>query len=217
LKPGQTILQKIAAERYDYVVLQVPAEFINGPEGEQHDRSLDVYCHAIREAGGVPVIYEMGWGRDDQADAGRRKIFAAAVRNRVTHFVPCSTAWQRVRTERPELELQNPPDRAHPGTLGCYLNLCCFYAAISGREPTGLPLELSIWRHLDAQQKAEAQKVVEQTEFDVYDTALPNWMKRLVVTAKVESLDQETAVYLQSVAWREYRHARSRLAAAVNQ
>jgi hypothetical protein len=100
LKPGQTMLQKIAAERYDYVVLQVPAEFINGAEGEEHDRSLDVYCKAIREADGVPVIYEMGWGRDHEAVEGRRKIFAAAVRNRVTHFAPCSTAWQRVRTDR---------------------------------------------------------------------------------------------------------------------
>jgi hypothetical protein len=214
LKPGQSILQKIAAERYAFVVLQVPAEFINGPEGEEHDRSLDVYCPAIRKAGGVPVIYEMGWGQDEKADEGRRKIFAAAIRNRVTHFAPCSTAWQRVRTERPELELQNPPDRTHPGTLGCYLNLCCFYAALSGQQPAGLPLELSIWRKLDDQQKAEAQTLVEQTEFDEYDATLPGWMKRLVVTAKQESLDQETAVYLQQVAWEECQRAKSRLGPA---
>jgi hypothetical protein len=85
---------------------------------------------------------------------------------------------------------------------------------LTGREPTGLPLELPIWRHLDDQQKAEPQKVVEQTKFDEYDAALPGWMKRLVVTAKLESLDQETAVYLQRVAWEEYQRANRRLAAA---
>ncbi|MCL4195041.1 MAG: hypothetical protein KJZ87_25095, partial [Thermoguttaceae bacterium] len=38
LAPGQTILARIAAEKYPFVVLQVPAEFINGPEGAEHDR-----------------------------------------------------------------------------------------------------------------------------------------------------------------------------------
>ena len=131
---GEAILEKIAREKYDFVVLQVPAEFINGPEGDEHDRSIDVYCEAIRSAGGTPVIYEMGWGRDEKAVEGRRKIFAAAVRNHVTHFAPCSTSWERVRRERPDLKLQNPPDKAHPGTLGCYLNLCCFCAAITGES-----------------------------------------------------------------------------------
>ena len=53
LKPGQTILQRIAAERYDYVVLQVPAEFINGPEGEQHhhlEKSLGPHHGTFRGA-----------------------------------------------------------------------------------------------------------------------------------------------------------------------
>ena len=97
---GQTVLAKIAGEKYDFVVLQVPAEFINGPEGDEHDRSMDVYCQAIRAAGGEPVIYEMGWGRDEKAEIGRKKIFAAAVRNRATRFAPCSSAWERVRRER---------------------------------------------------------------------------------------------------------------------
>jgi len=80
------------------------------------------------------VIFEMGWGRDEKAAVGREKTFAAAVRNRAAHFAPCSTAWQRVRRERSELDLQDPPDRTHPGTLGLYLNLCCFYAAIGVEE-----------------------------------------------------------------------------------
>ena len=214
LKMGQTILKKIAREKYDFVVLQVPAEFIHGPEGEEHDRSIDVYCEAIRSAGGTPVIYEMGWGHDEKAIEGRRKIFAAAVRNRVTHFAPCSTAWDRVRRERPDLELQNPPDKAHPGTLGCYLNLCCFCAAITAKEPADLPRDLTIWRHLSDDEKKDATSVAATATFDEYDAKLPNWMKRLVVTAEPQSIDIETAKYLQRVAWEEYQRAKKRLAQA---
>jgi len=214
LAPGQTILQKIAGQHYDYVVLQVPAEFINGPEGDEHDRSLDVYCAAIRAAGGAPVIYEMGWGQDEQAVAGRQKIFAAAVRNRVTHFAPCSTAWDRVRRERSDLDLQNPPDRTHPGTLGCYLNLCCFYAALTGKQLSESPTELVIWRHLDDEQKQAAQEQVAGREFDEYDAALPGWMKRLMVTAEHETLAADTAAYLRMVAWQEYQRIQQRLTAA---
>ncbi len=217
LKAKQTILEKIATERFDYVVLQVPAEFITGPEGDEHDRSLDIYCRAIREAGGAPVIYEMGWGRDEGAAEGRRRIFAAAVRNRVTHFAPCSTAWQRVRRERPDLDLQNPPDKSHPGTLGCYLNLCCFCAALTGKQPQGLPHALTIWRHLSDEQKKAAAMAVVKAEFDPYDTQLPTWMQRLVVTAKKETLSVEDAAYLQRVAWEEYQRAEHRLAQTLEQ
>lgn len=212
LETGQGILKKISAEKYDYVVLQVPAEFINGPEGDEHDRSLDIYCRAVRENGGTPVIFEMGWGRDEKAAEGRRKIFAAAMRNHVTHFAPCSTAWQRVRRERPDLELQNPPDKAHPGTLGCYLNLCCFCAAITGKQPRGLPHELTIWQHLSDEEKQAAATAVASAEFDRYDAQLPKWMQRLVVTAKKETLSNEVAAYLQRVAWEEYQRAQHRLA-----
>jgi hypothetical protein len=212
LKADQRILDKIAAEKYDYVVLQVPAEFINGPEGEEHDRSLDIYCRAIREAGGTPVIYEMGWGRDEKAAEGRRKIFAAASRNRVTCFAPCSTAWERVRHERPDLDLHNPPDKTHPGTLGCYLNLCCFCAALVGGQPQGLPHELTIWRHLSDEEKQAAASAVATAEFDQYDAQLPKWMQRLVVTAKRETLRVEVAAHLQRVAWEEYQRAQQRLA-----
>jgi hypothetical protein len=215
LKPGQTILEKIAAEKYGYVVLQVLAEFINGEEGEEHDKSLDVYCQAIRAVGGEPVFYEMGWGRDEKADVGRQKIFAAAVRNKVTMFVPCSTAWQRVRRERPELELQDPPDTAHPGTLGCYLNLCCFYATFTGKPTAGLPTEVRIWPHLSEEEKKAAEEKVKTTQFDAYDSSLPGWMKRLVVMSKNLKIPEPTAAYLQRVAEEEYQSAQERLKQAL--
>lgn len=215
LKPGQSILDKIANGDYDYLVLQIPAEFINGPEGDEHDRSLDVYCKAIRAAGGQPVFYEMGWRRDAAAEVGREKIFRAAVRNQVTLFAPCSTAWQRVRTERPEIELHNPPDTTHPGTLGCYLNQCCFFAALTGKRPEGLPHELLIWWHMDAEEKAALDDRLRKAQFDAYDAALPTWMKRHVLNSRPEKVPAELAAYLQQVAWEEYQAVQDRLKQAI--
>ena len=215
LTPGQTIVEKIATEKYDFVVLQVPAEFINGPEGDEHDRSIDVYCRAIRDAGGEPLIYEMGWGRDQEAEVGREKIFAAAVRNRVTRFAPCSSAWERVRRERPDLELQNPPDTAHPGTLGGYLNLCCFVATLTEKRPEGLPDELAIWRQLSDEEKKTANEQMGQADFDPYDAALPSWMRRMAFMAEDVKIDPQTTQYLQDVAWSEYLAAQKRLAEAM--
>jgi len=211
VQSGQTVLDKIAKEKPDFLILQIPAEFIAGPEGDEHDRSLDTYCQAIRAAGGQPVFYEMGWGRDGKAEVGRKKIFVAARRNRVTYFAPCSSAWVRVRRERPELELQNPPDKAHPGTLGAYLNLCCFYATFTGRAPASVPRELKIWPHLNDQEKAEFSARSKQVDFDDYDRALSGWMKKFLVAARSIEIEPETAAYLQRVAWEEYQRFQNEL------
>jgi hypothetical protein len=106
------------------------------------------------------------------------------------------------------LELQNPPDLTHPGTLGCYLNLCCFYAALTGKPPADVPRQLMIWRHLTDAQKEAAREQVDQATFDAYDAALPSWMQRLVVTAGQETIDADVAGYLQRVAWEQYQRAR---------
>lgn len=211
LTAGQSVLDKIAQGKYQFVVLQVPAEFINGPEGNEHDRSLDVYCKAIRAAGGEPVFYEMGWGNDEKAAVGRQKIFAAAMRNRITRFVPCATAWRQVRTERPELELQNPPDRAHPGTLGCYLNLCLFYATFVDQEPPAEPAKLKIWRHLDDAKNKLLAEQVKTTVWDAYDQALPAWMKTNILAATEEVIPEPTASYLRKIAWEESQLAGHKL------
>lgn len=157
------------------------------------------------------MFYEMGWDRDEKAEVGREKIFAAAVRNNVTTFAPCSSAWKRVRRERPDLDLQNPPDRTHPGTLGCYLNLCCFYAALTGTAPERVPRNLRVWRHLSDDEKKALNQKVKPVEFDEYDRTLSGWMKRLVVGAEEATVPGDVAAYLERVAWEEYQAFQSRL------
>lgn len=72
---------------------------------------------------------------------GKQKVagefLELAKQNRIRIYVPCSTAWARIRSERPDLELQHPGDKSHPGDLGHFTNLACFYAALTGQSPVG--------------------------------------------------------------------------------
>jgi len=90
-----------------------------------------------RHAGARPIFYEMDWEEDELFQTGDKLLFDSAVRLNVP-VVPCRTAWKRVRKEHPLIELHDLPDRTHPGMVGAYLNLCCLYAALSGRSPVGL-------------------------------------------------------------------------------
>lgn len=221
VKPGQTFLQKLADERPRLVVLQVVCAFVladdNRPASEiGHAAAITKYCAAIREAGGEPVFYEMGWGQTEREAEGRRRILKLAQENRIKFFAPCSTAWATVARDRPELELQHPQDRSHPGDLGHFLNLACFYAALTGKPPTGvLPREYPVWPHalgkLTTPQEIEAEeKRLAAFQPDEYQVRLAKWMRRPMSLATTHKLSDETARYLEQVAftvWQETRTA----------
>ena len=122
VKQGQSFLDKVRDEDFDYVALMTVCRFIMGdgddnPDGQGHRDAITQYCQAIRQSGAEPVFYEMGWGTTDREAEGRQRIFDLARENNIRVYVPCSTAWGRVRAERPELQLQHPQDRSHPGDV----------------------------------------------------------------------------------------------------
>ena len=134
VKPGQSFLDKVRDEKFDYVVLMCVCRFIMGDgegnaDGRAHRDAITKYCQAIRQAGSEPVFYEMGWGTTDREALGRERILELARQNEIEVYAPCSTAWARVRSERPDLKLQHPGDKSHPGDLGHFLNMACFYSA----------------------------------------------------------------------------------------
>ena len=61
------------------------------------------------------MFYEMGWGTTDREALGRERILELARQNEIEVYAPCSTAWARVRSERPDLKLQHPGDKSSPG------------------------------------------------------------------------------------------------------
>ncbi len=208
LERGQTVLDKIREGDYDFVVLQVPTDYLAGRGDNSREdfvAGIRTYCKAIRQAGGKPVFYEQGWGNDALFDEGDRLLLELAQELEVI-VAPCRTAWRQIREERPDLELHNLPDRVHLGTLGNYVNLCCFYAAITGKSPVGLPQRVSrSWRRLSDEEKAEArEKLAGMTIDDPYVRRLPSWMQRNSISAKVTVLDDELAKYFQQAAWRSW-------------
>lgn len=203
--PNQTVLDKIREEKPRFVVLQVPVNFLagggTGNDSNAFKSALEVYTQTARETGGKVLFYEMGWGTGEDFTTGDKMLQEAAARHKAP-IVPCRTAWNRVRAERPDLELHNLPDRSHPGTLGCYLNLCCFYAALSGKPPAGVPKDIRIWRPPKTDQaKAEADTLVAAATLNAYQQQLAGWMKRNSVSAKLERIEPAVAEYLQQVAW----------------
>ena len=204
VKKGQTFMEKIRDERPDLVVLQTVARFIMGDEdptgtGLAHAQAVTTYCEAVRKAGGEPIFYEMGWGKDAREAEGRKRILELAAQNKVRFFVPCSTAWARAYQERPDLSLQHPQDGAHPGDIGHFLNLACFYAALVGESPVGkLPRTFKVWPH--GKYELEEAKI---TAFrpTPYQAKMPKWMHRSMASNLTATIDDDTARYLENVAW----------------
>lgn len=225
VKPGQTFLQKIADERPALVVLQTVCGFIMAEEpapgqGNAHAAAITTYCAAIRAAGGEPVFYEMGWGRSEREVSGRERIFALAVQNRVTRLAPCSSAWARVYRERPELALQHPNDKAHPGDAGHFLNLACFHAALTRSDPQGrMPRTFPVWPHGRPKAETPEQKAAEQAKLaafmpDAYQQRMAKWMYRNMAEGLTATIDEETARYLERVAWETWQEVDAKLTAA---
>ncbi|MCB1277806.1 hypothetical protein [Prosthecobacter sp.] len=214
VKPEQTFLDKIAEEKPNIVAMMVVCRFIMGDESPKdgspdHAAAVTRYCEAIRAAGGEPMFYEMGWGKTEREAEGRKRIFDLAVKNKIKLFAPCSTAWARVYDERPDLALQHPQDSSHPGDEGHFLNLACFYAALTGESPVGrLPRTFHVWPH----GKYEPDKAILATfKPDAYQAKMAKWMFKHMAMNQTASLDEKTALYLESVAWEKWLSLRSQL------
>ena len=217
VKPGQSFLDKIRDEKPPFVVLQTVCRFIMGDDdptgtGNAHAEAVTKYCEAIRAAGGEPIFFEMGWGKSEREDEGRKRLFDLAVKNKIKLFAPCSTAWARVYREKPELVLQHPKDSSHPGDIGHFLNLACFYAALTGESPVGkLPRTYPVWPHALPKAETDVGKADEAARIgafkpDAYQSKMPKWMFKNMSMKLTATVDEATAKYLETVAWETWQH-----------
>jgi hypothetical protein len=227
VKSGQSFLDRIREEKPQFVVLQTVCRFIMGDDdptgtGNAHAEAITKYCEAIRAAGGEPIFYEMGWGKSDREAEGRTRIFQLAVRNKVRFYAPCSSAWECVMRERPDLALQHPKDNSHPGDAGHFLNLACLYAALTGESPVGkLPRTFPVWPHGLPKAETEEAKAAEAVRIaafkpDAYQAKMPKWMFKNMSMNLTATLDDATARYLEGVAWENWKEANEKLRAAIS-
>jgi hypothetical protein len=204
LKEGQTLLEKIRDEKFDYVVVQQITYFMADKDSSQIIEDTHTICNAIKSSGAKVVFYEMGWRLPEMNETGRQMILREAGKNQVRLYAPCSSAWAMVRSERPDIELHNLPDTDHPGTLGTYLNLCCFYAVMTGKSPVGLPPKVKYWFPFGASDKDKmiARKKLATANLDKYQKAMPEFMQLMSIMGGEKTIDVETARYLQKTAWK---------------
>ena len=139
-------LKRIAAEHFDYVVLQEAGAL---PK-LQNPAYAEKFGKAIRDAGGKALVYGtwVGFeaGPQDQEALTRAQLELA--RAAKATFVPVGAAWQTVRQERPELTLHNS-DKLHPGVHGAYLRDCVFYGVLTGQSPVGIPFRTALGREVE--------------------------------------------------------------------
>ena len=217
VKPGQSFLDKIRDEKPPFLVLQTVCRFIMGDDdptgtGNAHAEAVTKYCEAIRATGGEPIFYEMGWGKSEREAEGRQRILALAFKNKIRIYAPCSTAWARVYAEKPNLALQHPKDGAHPGDAGHFLNLACFYAALTGTSPVGkLPRTFPVWPH----GKYDADKAkLAAFKPDAYQAKMAKWMFKHMSMNQTATLDETTANYLETDAWETWQKVMQTLLSA---
>jgi hypothetical protein len=214
VKPGQTFLDKITTEKPAIVAMMVVCRFIMGDDAPKdgnpdHAAAVTKYCETIRAAGGEPMFYETGWGKGEREAEGRQRILDLALANKITLFAPCSTAWARVYAEKPELALQHPQDNAHPGDAGHFLNLACFYAALTGQSPVGkLPRTFHVWPH--GKYEADEAKLA-AFQPDAYQATMAKWMFKHMSMNQTATLAEDTAIYLETVAWETWQSVNARL------
>ncbi len=141
---------KIAAERWDFVVLQeqsvIPA--IPSLRTAQMYPAVRQFTRTIRARGAQPVLL-LTWGRrDGLRDAGYRDFrtmqaqltngymaIADELRMRVA---PAGVAWQTAAARDTRLALWQA-DGSHPSEIGSYLTACIVYATVFRESPVGLP------------------------------------------------------------------------------
>jgi hypothetical protein len=195
LAPGETVLGKITEGKPKFVGLQIVTYFL-GREGreDRFSKTIDTYCKAAREVGAKVYLFEQGWdktyGLDTDSDRGVRLEIRSALRNDNAVIAPCRRAWLKAYAGAEkagvQLRMQDPPDSFHPGLHGLYLNLCVFYAAVTGKSPVGLPPTL------------------EHSAFELEKNAEG---KDVRGPLKPTTIDAKVAEYLQKVAWESWQEA----------
>jgi hypothetical protein len=93
---------------------------------------------------GARTLFYMTWSRKTNLAAQSYLTYAYAriATELGAGLSPVGVAWERVRRERPELELY-AEDGQHPGPAGSYLSACVLFTSIFHRPCTGAPSTLT--------------------------------------------------------------------------
>jgi hypothetical protein len=161
---------KIAAGRWDYVVLQDrsagPLE--NRESFERHARLLD----ATIRAQGARTVFYMTWAKRAQPEtqALLSEAYGAIARELGALLAPVGSAWQRAQQRDPEILLHHADGR-HANPAGSYLAACVFFAVLLGASPVGLPGRMDIQGKMRPELAPGAAALLQQAAWDTVSQA----------------------------------------------
>ena len=174
-------LQKIAANTWDFVILQAQSQEPSFPPSQvaaqtyPYARVLDSLIHIANPC--ARTIFYMTWGRK-YGDAQNCPIYPPictfdGMNNRLWESYkemaddnrgvvsPVGIAWKRSREADSTINLWSG-DNSHPSVAGSYLTACVFYATMLRKNPVGL----SYTAGLPANQAAFLQEIARETVED---------------------------------------------------
>lgn len=185
-------LQKIAANNWDFVVLQAQSQEPSFPPSQVEAQTypyaavLDSLIHISNPC--TETVFYMTWGRK-YGDAQNCAIYPPictfdGMNNRLWESYkemaddnrgivsPAGIAWKRSREADSTINLWSG-DNSHPSVAGSYLTACVFYATMLRKNPVGL----SYTGGLLANQAAFLQQIAHTTVLDSMQACnLERWL-----------------------------------------
>ena len=128
---------RLAGARWDAVVLQDSSRGPVDDPAAMRAQGLNL-DRAIRGAGCRTILFETWPARGGEGAEQIASAYAGLGAELGAVVVPVGTAWRRVASSSPEIDLY-APDGVHAGPLGTYLAACVFYGALLGEDPAGRP------------------------------------------------------------------------------
>lgn len=156
--------QKMAAQEWDYIILQGQSQEPSFPFDQVNSQTLPYAVQLADSAKAIQpcsqVNYFMTWGRqngDPQWDSintfdkmnGRlREAYLRIADSANAAVSPVGVAWKYVRDNYPNINLYQQ-DGSHPSLEGSYLAACVFYTSMFHKSSVGSPYNPGI-DHADA-------------------------------------------------------------------
>jgi hypothetical protein len=142
--------QKIAAGKWDYVVLQEQSSrpIVDRARMFEYAAKLD---GAIKKRQARTLLFQT-WARQNapQQQAALSKAYRDLGKELKARVAPVGMAWERALKADPKRALHSA-DKSHPGKAGTYLTACVFYATLFGKSPEGLPGDIGGLSDAEAQ------------------------------------------------------------------
>jgi hypothetical protein len=144
--------QKMAAQEWDYIILQGQSQEPSFPYDQVNSQTLPYAVQLADSAKAIQpcsqVNYFMTWGRQDgdpqwdsintfeKMNARLRDAYLRIADSANAAVSPVGVAWKYIRDNYPVINLYQQ-DGSHPSLTGSYLAACVFYSALYHKPCTG--------------------------------------------------------------------------------